>query len=85
VSIFRVEDGHSRFLQNIGILLPNYTASHPRRPTVSIFYCEDGHSRLLQIIGILLLNYTASHPRRPLSSLQKQLIFCHIKISISFN
>jgi hypothetical protein len=30
-SIFRAEEGGSRFLQNVGTCLPNYTASHPIR------------------------------------------------------
>jgi hypothetical protein len=32
-SIFRVvEDGDSGFLRKVGICLPDYTASYPRRP-----------------------------------------------------
>jgi hypothetical protein len=42
IFIFRVEeveeDGNSRFLRNVCAYLPDYTASHPRRP--SIYNCN---------------------------------------------
>jgi hypothetical protein len=48
----RDEPGGGKFLRNVGILLPHYTASCP----------GDGGSGSLRNVGILLHPYTASCP-----------------------
>jgi hypothetical protein len=42
----RPDDGGSKHLWNVGKLLPDYTAQHPRRQLSSIFICSDSAAPL---------------------------------------